>query len=461
MDEGSLTELLANTPLIHDVPLELPAPRGLLIGTLIFSFMLHILFVNLMLGGSLVTVAVEIAGVRRRDRDLDTLAREVAQTITVNKSLAVVLGVAPLLAINVVYTLFFYSANALTGHAWAGVIPLAIVAFLLLYLHKYSWDWPSMRRNKWMHIGLGSAAVVCLLTIPFIFLANVNLMLFPERWADVEGFLSAVLLPNVLPRYLHFLLASVAVTGLVLVWYFGRSGYPAEERFEGLSRPALMRTFYRVAFIVTMMQLFAGPLVLLTLPWRGLSAAMVVVILTGLTFAISALVVLRAEVHAPDESVGRRFFQVVILLTLTVTFMVSGRHMYRERALIGPQVEMDLETKRFAKLSDDARIYAASALASMPADERLFKTNCSACHAIETVRSAPPVTEIAELHQGDPDAIVAWAINPGKKRKEFAEMPTMKHVGRENLRVIAEYILRVGTDPDAPTATQPSQKPAT
>ena len=76
-------------------------------------FLLHILFVNLMVGGSLLTLAYEIRGLRRPE--LDQLAREIAATVTVNKSLAVVLGVGPLLAINVLYTLYFYTANSLTG----------------------------------------------------------------------------------------------------------------------------------------------------------------------------------------------------------------------------------------------------------------------------------------------------------------------------------------------------------
>jgi len=45
----------------------------------------------------------------------DALAQRIGATITVNKSLAVVLGVGPLLCINLLYTLYFYSANALTG----------------------------------------------------------------------------------------------------------------------------------------------------------------------------------------------------------------------------------------------------------------------------------------------------------------------------------------------------------
>ncbi len=39
----------------------------------------------------------------------------------------------------------------------------------------------------------------------------------------VQGFFSALLLPNVLPRYAHFLLACPAMTGLLMVWLFRRA----------------------------------------------------------------------------------------------------------------------------------------------------------------------------------------------------------------------------------------------
>jgi cytochrome c len=97
--------LQVNTPVPRDIPIPLPLPEWLLVVLLVFSFLLHIVFLNLMLGGSIVTLWAEIKGLK--NKFYDTLAYEVARTITVNKSLAVVLGVAPLLSINAFYTIYF------------------------------------------------------------------------------------------------------------------------------------------------------------------------------------------------------------------------------------------------------------------------------------------------------------------------------------------------------------------
>ncbi len=176
-----------NSPVPHDIPLPLPAPEGFLKTLLVLAFVAHILFVNLMVGGAILCLFYEIRG--RTNRLYDELAYFIAQTITVNKSMAVVLGVAPLLLINLLYTVWFYSANALTGSIWILVVPSVAAAFLLTYLHKYTWQY--LNEQKALHISIMAAAVAVFLFIPLVFLANVNLMLFPDRWSQVKGFVSS------------------------------------------------------------------------------------------------------------------------------------------------------------------------------------------------------------------------------------------------------------------------------
>jgi len=310
---------LSGTPVPRDIPLPLPLPEGVLVVLLVLSFLLHILFVNLMLGGSILTLWAEIRG--RKQSEYDLLAREIADTTTVNKSLAVVLGVAPLLTINALYTVFFYSSNALTGTLWISIVPLVTAAFLLLYFHKFTWE--RYKEKKGFHISINAAAVAVLLLVPLIFLTNINLMLFPERWGEVKGFFSAMVMANVLPRYLHFLCASLAVTGLFLFGYMRRKGYG----FEVLKR------WYGLAFGASLAQLGLGPLNFFTLPWHAVNWTLVYVFLPGIGFAVTAMVLMWRELKGPKEKLGKLFYPIVIVLTLTVLFMGTARHVYRAAAL--------------------------------------------------------------------------------------------------------------------------------
>jgi cytochrome c len=435
-------------PIPRDIPLPLPISALTLEVFLVFLFLLHILFVNLMVGGSLLTVFFELHG--RRDRDLDTLAREIGRTITVNKSLAVVLGVGPLLVINLLYTVWFYSANALTGVAWIMIVPLVIAAFLFSYAHKYSWD--TLAERKGLHLALGASAAGLFLAVPFVFLTNINLMLFPERWSGVHGFLSALVLPNVVPRYLHFVTASLALTGLFLAGYFGRPGYPAERVFERLDRLELRRRFASLALGASGVQLVAGPLVLFTLPSRGVSWALLLNIALGISLAVAAVVVLWREVVTPRPALGGRYWAAVALLTGTVVFMGYGRHLYRERALEEHMARVAERSQVWSEQVLAAQMRAATGTARVKEEkaaspgEKVFRSVCMGCHARDTRLVGPPMVEVAKLYRGDPVTLAGWVKAPGRKRPDYSEMPPVR-LSEAQYQAVAEYVLQTFAAP--------------
>lgn len=436
--------LLAQTPVPRDVPLPLPAMGWLLKAVLVAVFLLHILFVNLMLGGTTLTAWFEIIG-RRKPR-YDGLAQAIGATITVNKSLAVVLGVGPLLAINVLYTVHFYSANAITGEAWISVVPLVIVAFLLTYLHKYAWR--AMSGMKSLHIAVVVAAAAIFWFIPLIFLANINLMLFPEHWRETGGFGESIVLDNVWPRYLHFMLASLALTGLFLAWWMGRPGFDAERSTPGFTRPQLRRMFCFFALIVTAGQLVVGPLVYFTLPWQGVTMGVTVMAFGGAAVAIAAMWPLWRAWHGGEAEIGRRLLHAAALLGVVVLCMGTGRHLYRDGALAEHESQVTaatIEFERKVRLAGARAEQQAAILGDKPIGQALFESTCSLCHAVDKVRTGPSVREIAERYAGDPEGIVTWTRNPGRKREDFPQMPAFK-LDRTKLREVAKHMLELGAE---------------
>lgn len=339
------------TPIPHDIPLPFPAPVPVLVTVLIGFFLMHIAFVNFMVGGAMLTLWYEIKGLK--EKRFDRLAHDIAGTITANKSIAVVLGVGPLLAINTLYTVYFYSANALTGLAWVSIIPLVTTAFLLTYAHKYLWE--KMERYKAVHLALIALTVAIFCFIPLIFLTNINLMLFPDKWGQVQGFVSALMLPNVWPRYFHFLLACPAMTGLLIVWYYRRK--PAEKLADtGFSRAELIRIGYRWALWPTVAQFAVGPLALLTLPTTATHAPSVSIIF-GFSLLISALLVVAilTELKRDDARVGKGFGAICTLMLVIVLMMGTGRHIYREAAVSKHRLLVEQHTQDYMRRVDAAR----------------------------------------------------------------------------------------------------------
>ena len=430
----------------HDIPLPLPAPALFLKVLLVVAFLAHIIFVNLMVGGSILTFIYEWKGLK--NKIYDTFAREIAKTITVNKSLAVVLGVAPLLLINVLYTVWFYASNTLTGSAWILIIPLVIAAFLLTYLHQYSWD--RLSSQKGIHLSIIGSAVVLFLAIPLIFLVNINLMLFPDRWSEVKGFFSALLLPNVFPRYLHFIGASLAFSALFLVGWLGRATVTRKISDEIDVITTLRKDLYAVVLVVSSIQFIVGPLVLFTLPSKGLSFTLFFAIVTGAGLALPALFLIWKEIQSSAGVSRNRYRKIVSLLCGTAIFMASGRHLYREAALEPHQKAMKAKTEEYQSLVTSAKKEDELQLVKSDSNrgKTLFQT-CGACHGINTRIVGPPLTEIVKIYAGNPAGIVAWAKAPGKKREGYPQMPAMP-LPDGDLLEISKYMLEAGAAGSSP-----------
>jgi cytochrome c len=72
---------------------------------------------------------------------------------------------------------------------------------------------------------------------------------------------------------------------------------------------------------------------LLTLPTKGFSWHLIFTIGTGVIFALPAMYWIWKGITGKAEDIANNFWKVALTLGLTITFMGSGRHIYRATAL--------------------------------------------------------------------------------------------------------------------------------
>lgn len=217
----------------EDLELVIPGNVGFFEFLIVFSFLLHILFVNITVGSSAMAVFQEIKGIRSGKAEDDKLAFQLANHTSILKSIAVVLGIAPLLLISVIYTQYFYPSTILIGKAWLSLLIILIVAFLILYVYKFSWDRMKIDRKKRVHVLIGAIGSAMLLFVPLIFIVNVVSMLYPDMWAGSKGFFHALTYyPQIWQRYFHFILASFALAGFYLYFFNNRLQKKAKNAHE-------------------------------------------------------------------------------------------------------------------------------------------------------------------------------------------------------------------------------------
>jgi hypothetical protein len=178
------------------------------------TFVLHVVFMNLMLGGTIIALSNSLRG----GAGQLALARNLSKKLPFTVALAVNAGVAPLLFLQVIYGHFVYTSSILMGVAWLSIIGLLITAYYGMYLFNYkfeSWGWA---RN----LLVGISALI-MLYIGFIFTNNWTLAVTPEKWAayfaQPGGTIWNLSEPTLWPRYLHMVFGAIAVAGLGLAGF--------------------------------------------------------------------------------------------------------------------------------------------------------------------------------------------------------------------------------------------------
>ena len=142
-------------------PAGIPTYPIIFIGLGVLTFALHILFVQLMLGTSIIT----IFGAFQNDAKWRRLAAAMLEIAKVSVSVAIVIGVDPLLFVQVVYDPHWYTSNVLSADWVIGFIIILIFAYWSMYAYYFM---NSKNKDKtvkprgrvWMLISLALMLVV-------------------------------------------------------------------------------------------------------------------------------------------------------------------------------------------------------------------------------------------------------------------------------------------------------------
>jgi mono/diheme cytochrome c family protein len=221
---------------LHDIILPGPASQTVLHGLLFAAFTLHLLFVLMMLGTGILGFGYFLQAWWRRElagAGRPTLVSElrwdkhVLRMFLIHKSLAVVLGVGPLLLIQVAFSIPFFTAITLFAPAW-----LLIILFLITASLSFDALGHKMYVHHHAHLVIGVVALIALLAIPGLFVAVLVMAENPGRWPAVvrQGMaFDPRLVVHWMFRYLHVLGAAL-VFGAAFHYFFTARGDPSRRR---------------------------------------------------------------------------------------------------------------------------------------------------------------------------------------------------------------------------------------
>ena len=306
-------------PLPAPDPMPLPGPVWLMMSLLLVTFLLHLVAMNLTLGGT--AIAVFCALRRKSDRFAAQLSGDLLQVLPISLAFTITLGVAALLFVQVLYGNLLYASSILIGAFWIAVIPTLIVAYYGLY---YSKAHPTRAGALWI-------SFLLLLAIGFVYVNNFTLMLAPQRWLAMYRHSTAGANlnwadPSVLPRYLHFTLGAFAIAGLAIfaVGVWKRSTEYGQWMLTHGSQwfvvPTVLNYLIGMWFLLALprpvlMDLFAG---------SPLAASLIGI---GMLLPLAAVAHVLLAARTDKKVLHSRLAVVTILLTLAV--MVAIRQVAR------------------------------------------------------------------------------------------------------------------------------------
>ena len=297
----------------------MPGPPWLFHSLLVFTFFLHLIFMNLTLGGTLMAFVANLRGGGRSTDANSVLAKRLMGVNIYAISLAITTGVAPLLFVQVLYQQFFYSGTILLGWIWFSLVVLLMAGYYAAYLHKKF-------RGPWLGVSALTFFGVAMIHVA-VHLIHVQ----PGKWAQFDSSALGVLAdPTYWPRLLHFVIAAITFAALVAAWWAVRRARAGDDVELNT---AIAKSAWRWALWATILQMVDGFVLLGVLPKPVLLGVMRggLAILGPLTISILlgiGLLMMLARATNPVESPGL-VSGTLAALTLTIAVMTVTRHQVR------------------------------------------------------------------------------------------------------------------------------------
>jgi hypothetical protein len=294
----------------------LPAPAWPLDFLLVFTFILHLLAMDFLLGGVIILSVSSYLG--RRDSRHRELTRRVSRALPPVTAFTITLGVAPLLFLQLVYGQFFYTSSDLMAWYWLAVVFLVMLGYYGVYWYQLQHD-ELGPKAAWVIL----VTAILFIHVAFIFSQNMTAMLHPGDFYSlyVNGQAGTILGPVPLlniTRLAHFVVAAVALAGLGVALLSRRWRTESPELADWGRR-------YGLAWFIggTLVQFVVGLYFLFSLPVEIRQA------LVGEKFTMGILVVgiilaLLALLAAP-----RSLLAASVAILGTVSVMAVLRHLVR------------------------------------------------------------------------------------------------------------------------------------
>lgn len=403
---------------------------------LILMLLIHLPFIGMIIGGTLFSVVFNILDRIKQNRTYLNFSKDLINTVAVNRSAGLILGIVPLLVITLIYAQMLYTLELQTVNFLIYSVIMVSLGFLMLYVYKYTFH--KREANFIFHISHGILGIFFLCGAYFIFIGSLSLLLEPGEWEFIKNPLHLAFYLNGITKYLLFILSSLAFTGGSILFFFFNW---QETRIDSSSDYVrFVKNFGIVtALIFTLLQPIVILWNLVVMPETALlpSIFSYSAIIIFLLLAISYM--LYAMLKNSEKKFGTHVF-ILFLLTFLITILndqVTSGNSIKEKILLltykADEMKNELEIKR-GMVSGVAEVNEKTG-------ESVFRRICSQCHRFDRRLVGPPLSSVLPKYESKEKDLLAFIKSPYKKNAGYPSMPKLG-LKEEEIASVAKYVLK-------------------
>lgn len=396
---------------------------------------LFIPFIGVVFGSTILSLYYKIKGLRESNEINLKFSKVVIETLTINKSIGIVLGIIPVITTMLIYTQLLQGTNANISLYMIFALFFVSVGLILIYTYRYSMSFmeiydsvknfkpedaevaEKISKFRKANYSLSSKSVRWGILFLFIgiwlFITCVTIAIYPDMWGKYNIFY-LMFFWEVLSKLFGFISAAIALTGasIYFAFFYWEGGLHLQP---GLYSEFVKKTAARFTFTGTLLIPLFIVIDLFAFPEDALSGSVffyltIALILLFITYHLVYSMIKYANVNYS----GHVFF--IIILTIFI-LIIKDQVVLRNST----EVQTSIMNVNYEKMM--AGLTGTNKTAKAISGEQIYKNICSSCHSFDHKVVGPPYKETLPKYEGHIDQLIAFIRNPIKKNPNYPPMP--------------------------------------
>ncbi len=415
-------------------------------------FFLFVPYISMVFGGTILSLFYKRKGLKESNHIYLRFARDVIETVTINTSMGIVLGIMALVTAILLYIQMFHMSNLVTVNFLTGSLFLVTFGLILIFTYRYSFSFNeffktikefhtqdesfkellSKYREKSRRLSKtpGRFGLLFLFLGIWVFTAAIVIAAFPAEWG-VKGFIALMFSWDVIFKLITFIFGAFAFTGSVILFsffYLGGGKSDMDESYkEFASKTAISAAGIGMAALPVMIWINIS-----FLPNDSFSNSVFVYVTAAILLLLLGYHYLYVMYKNSDVRYSVHIFYVALFILMALVV--------KDQLTIGNATKKQSE-KLAANFEQVMQKLTAPTKKVKISGKEIYTNICSACHAFDHKVVGPPYEQTLPTFKGNVDELVKFILHPTHKVPGYPDMPN-PGLNPAQARAVATYILK-------------------